>query len=70
MSIDDDKEEMTFEKCSNKIYFFQTGIPFLKNTRLFLAPIPILILFYIITIIIGWNICISFVNFFHFYRVL
>lgn len=48
---------------------FLTGITFLKNTRIFLAPLPILLLFYIITLIIGWNITISFVNFFH-YRVM
>lgn len=44
-------------------------IPFLKNSRIILAPIPLVVLFYIMTLVIGWNITISFVNFYH-YRVL
>lgn len=53
------------------IDFFDSvsGIPFLKNTRIILAPIPIIILLYVITLIIGWNITMSFVDFYH-YRVL
>lgn len=48
-----------------------SGIPHLKKsrTKLILAFMPILVLFYIVTIIIGWNLNISLMNFYH-YRVL
>lgn len=47
------------------------GIPHLKKsrTKLILALLPITALFYIITIIIGWNLNVSLMNFYHF-RVL
>lgn len=44
-------------------------IPFLKNTRVILAPLTLVFLFYIVTLIIGWNVTITFMNFYH-YRVL
>lgn len=44
-------------------------IPFLKNTRVILAPLTLVFLFYLVTIIIGWNVTITFMNFYH-YRVL
>lgn len=44
-------------------------IAFLKNSRIILAPIPVVFLFYVITLVIGWNITISFVYFYQF-RVL
>lgn len=44
-------------------------VPFLKNTRIILAPLTILVLLYIVTFIIGWNITITFMDFYH-YRVL
>ncbi|XP_055387589.1 protein unc-50 homolog [Condylostylus longicornis] len=43
-------------------------IPHLKNTRLILIPLPILFLFYLISIIIGWNVTVSFIMFYK-YRV-
>uniref|UniRef100_U5EV70 Putative unc-50 protein n=1 Tax=Corethrella appendiculata TaxID=1370023 RepID=U5EV70_9DIPT len=44
-------------------------IPHLKNVRIILAFLPILFLFYVITLIIGWNLSITLMNFYH-YRVL
>lgn len=46
------------------LFFPFSGISFLKNTRIFLTPMPILFVFYIVTIIIGWNICRTFANFY------
>ncbi|XP_054747512.1 protein unc-50 homolog, partial [Anastrepha obliqua] len=43
-------------------------IPHLKNTRLILIPLPIIFLFYLVTVIIGWNVTVSFINFYK-YRV-
>lgn len=45
------------------------GIAFLKNTRLILAPLTLIALLYIVTLIIGWNVTQTFMNFYH-YRVL
>ncbi|CAG9804294.1 unnamed protein product [Chironomus riparius] len=47
------------------------SIPYLKKsrTRLILVVVPIFFLFYLITIIIGWNLNITLMNFYH-YRVL
>lgn len=44
-------------------------VPFLKNTRVILAPLTLVFLFYLVTLIIGWNVTITFMNFYH-YRVL
>lgn len=44
-------------------------ITFLKNTRFILAPLTLIVLFYIVTLIIGWNVTQTFMNFYH-YRVL
>lgn len=44
-------------------------ISFLRSTRVFLAPAPVLFLFYVVSLIIRWNITIAFVDFFH-YRVM
>ncbi|XP_037047532.1 protein unc-50 homolog [Bradysia coprophila] len=44
-------------------------IPFLKNTRILLAPVTLVFLFYLVTLIIGWNVTVTFMNFYH-YRVL
>ncbi|XP_063709752.1 protein unc-50 homolog [Culicoides brevitarsis] len=41
----------------------------LKNTRAILAVMPIALLVYIVTLIIGWNFCVTLMNFYH-YRVL
>ncbi|XP_037822709.1 protein unc-50 homolog [Lucilia sericata] len=43
-------------------------IPHLKNTRLILIPLPIIFLLYLITLIISWNVTISFIDFYK-YRV-
>lgn len=43
-------------------------IPHLKNTRLILLPLPIVFLFYVVTVIIGWNVTTSFIYFYK-YRV-
>ncbi|XP_055902895.1 protein unc-50 homolog [Eupeodes corollae] len=39
-------------------------IPHLKNTRLLLIPLPIVFLFYLMTMIIGWNVTVSFIMFY------
>jgi len=46
-------------------------IPHLKKsrTKLLLALMPLIVLFFIVTVIIGWNLNISLMNFYH-YRVL
>lgn len=54
--------------CIIIMYLSLSGIPHLKNTRLILIPLPIICLFYMITLIIGWNVTESFINFYK-YRV-
>lgn len=53
------------------MFYLLPGIPHLKKsrTKMILALMPILVLFHIVTIIIGWNLNISLMNFYH-YRVL
>ncbi|XP_011185523.1 protein unc-50 homolog [Zeugodacus cucurbitae] len=63
----------TFWLCALSYYIYITFlgyncIPHLKNTRLILIPLPIIFLFYLVTVIIGWNVTISFINFYK-YRV-
>ncbi|KAI9580878.1 protein unc-50 homolog [Glossina fuscipes] len=43
-------------------------IPHLRNTRLLLMPLPIIFLLYLLTLIIGWNVTVSFMDFYK-YRV-
>lgn len=44
-------------------------IPGLKNTRIILVTLPLVFLFYVVTLIIRWNLSVSLVYFYH-YRVL
>ncbi|XP_055607582.1 protein unc-50 homolog [Uranotaenia lowii] len=44
-------------------------VPNLRNTRIFLVMLPVLFLFYVVTLIIGWNLSVSLMYFYH-YRVL
>lgn len=44
-------------------------VPCLKNTRIILVTLPLLFLFYVITLIIRWNLSVSLMYFYH-YRVL
>lgn len=46
-----------------------SSLPNLENTRLFLFPLPILTIIYIFTLIMGWNLSLMLMNFYH-YRVL
>lgn len=50
-------------------YSIYIGIAFLKNTRLILAPLTLIALVYIMTLIMSWNVTQTFMNFYH-YRVL
>lgn len=53
------------------IYIFSnlfSGIPHLKNTRLILIPLPIIFIFYLVTLIINWNVTVAFIDFYK-YRV-
>lgn len=61
--------KMTYD-TPNTLCIHSSGIPFTKNSRIILAPIPLVALFYLITLIIGWNITITFVNFYRFYLLL
>lgn len=40
-----------------------------RMTRMILGVMPIAFLFYVVSLIIGWNVCVSLMNFYH-YRVL
>lgn len=44
-------------------------VPHLKNTRFILLAMPVYFFFYIMTLIIGLNMCVALMNFYH-YRVL
>lgn len=44
-------------------------VPHIKNTRFILAVVPIFFVLYIVSIIIGLNMCVALMNFYH-YRVL
>uniref|UniRef100_A0A182SND3 Uncharacterized protein n=1 Tax=Anopheles maculatus TaxID=74869 RepID=A0A182SND3_9DIPT len=44
-------------------------VPALKNTRIILVTLPLLCLFYVMTLIIGWNLSVSLMYYYH-YRVL
>ncbi|EAA08030.4 protein unc-50 homolog [Anopheles arabiensis] len=44
-------------------------VPSLKNTRIILVTLPLLCLFYVVTLIIGWNLSVSLMYYYH-YRVL
>lgn len=41
----------------------------LRNTRLILTPLSLIVLVYLMTLIVGWNVTQTFMNFYH-YRVL
>ncbi|XP_060805920.1 protein unc-50 homolog [Amyelois transitella] len=46
-----------------------SNLPMLQNARVFLLPLPILVLVYIGTLLAGWNLSLMLMNFYH-YRVL
>ncbi|CAG9130911.1 unnamed protein product [Plutella xylostella] len=64
----------TFWLASVAYYLYITflgysNLPTLHNTRLFLLPLPATFLAYIVTIVLGWNLSLMLMDFYH-YRVL
>ena len=55
------------EVCCN-LYFFPAALPFLRSTVVLLYPVLLVVIGYMVSLAVGWNIGQSFMQFYE-YRV-